>query len=350
MRADSGRTRRPRRASAVSSSPPSRPGTTRPPWTPRSRLARALATTVEELFAAERRDVVAALGGSPAATARRCASDASAISSSPPSWPTTASPAPAGPSPTASFKRGKLRLFPAPRPPAARGRRLRPGARGRRSDARRTRARAACWRSPRRPGPRWRARARRACTPRSSTDPRGRLPEAARAGDALAPRALAGRARRTARAVARPVARGAAPRQGPIAQRDAAAASQQAFDARGSKRGSQTPPARAARHRAHRRRARSPPRSDGAAVTTEAAARAFDLRFLALEDHTVEIWLARALARSPGCRRPRQPPRQRRVHRARRPVRRLRPRRVRRPGDGPPAPRDRSAPVGASEA
>ena len=39
---------------------------------------------------------------------------------------------------------------------------------------------------------------------------------------------------------------------------------------------------------------------NGAAVTTEAAARAFDLRFLALEDHTVEIWLAERWLDHPG--------------------------------------------------
>jgi molybdate-binding protein len=40
---------------------------------------------------------------------------------------------------------------------------------------------------------------------------------------------------------------------------------------------------------------------NGAAVTTEAAARAFDLRFLAIEDHTVEIWLAQRWLDHPGA-------------------------------------------------
>ena len=77
----------------------------------------------------------------------------------------------------------------------------------------------------------------------------------------------------------------------PIAQRDAAAASQQAFERASAKAGI-TQPRSGPCATGHIDAARIAATINGAAVTTEAAARAFDLRFFALEDHTVEIWLA----------------------------------------------------------
>jgi DNA-binding XRE family transcriptional regulator len=85
----------------------------------------------------------------------------------------------------------------------------------------------------------------------------------------------------------------------PIAQRDAAAASQQAF-VRASARAGISQPRPGPRATGHIDAARIAATLNGAAVTTEAAARAFDLRFLALEDHTVEIWLARRWLHHPG--------------------------------------------------
>jgi len=77
----------------------------------------------------------------------------------------------------------------------------------------------------------------------------------------------------------------------PVVQRDPAAASQQAFKRASARAGiSQPPPG--PRATGHIDAARIAATVNGAAVTTEAAARAFDLRFLAFEDHTVEIWLA----------------------------------------------------------
>jgi hypothetical protein len=85
----------------------------------------------------------------------------------------------------------------------------------------------------------------------------------------------------------------------PIAQRDAAATSQQAFERASADAGiaGRAPGPRAA---GHIDAARIAATSGGAAVTIEAAARAFDLRFLALEDHDVEIWLARRWLDHPG--------------------------------------------------
>jgi DNA-binding XRE family transcriptional regulator len=77
----------------------------------------------------------------------------------------------------------------------------------------------------------------------------------------------------------------------PVAQRDSAAASQQAFERAVSRAGIAAPPV-GPRAAGHIDAARIAATIRGAAITTEAAARAFDLRFLALEDHTVEIWLA----------------------------------------------------------
>jgi DNA-binding XRE family transcriptional regulator len=88
-------------------------------------------------------------------------------------------------------------------------------------------------------------------------------------------------------------------RQTLIAQRNAAAASQQAFERATTKAGiNQLPPG--PRATGHIDAARIAATIDGAAVTTEAAARAFSLRFLALEDHTVEIWVAERWLDHPG--------------------------------------------------
>jgi DNA-binding XRE family transcriptional regulator len=86
----------------------------------------------------------------------------------------------------------------------------------------------------------------------------------------------------------------------PVAQRDAAAASQQAFERASARAGiTQPPPGPLAT--GHIDAARIAAIVNGAAVTTEAAARAFNLRFLALEDHSVEIWLAQRWLDHPGA-------------------------------------------------
>jgi DNA-binding XRE family transcriptional regulator len=87
--------------------------------------------------------------------------------------------------------------------------------------------------------------------------------------------------------------------QVPIAQRDSAAASQQAFERAISRAGVATSPP-GPRATGHLDAARIAATIQGAAITTEAAARAFDLRFLPLEDHTVEIWLAERWLDHPG--------------------------------------------------
>jgi DNA-binding XRE family transcriptional regulator len=85
----------------------------------------------------------------------------------------------------------------------------------------------------------------------------------------------------------------------PIVQREPAAASQQAFDrarfAAGSEMPSTGPIATG-----HLEAARLAATLGGAGVTNEAAARTFGLRFLALEDHTVELWAAGRWADHPG--------------------------------------------------
>jgi DNA-binding XRE family transcriptional regulator len=86
----------------------------------------------------------------------------------------------------------------------------------------------------------------------------------------------------------------------PIVEREPGAASQHAFDRVCVEAGisDRRPGPRAT---GHIDAARIAARINGAAVTTEAAARAFDLRFLALEDHTVEIWLAERWLDAPGA-------------------------------------------------
>jgi hypothetical protein len=76
----------------------------------------------------------------------------------------------------------------------------------------------------------------------------------------------------------------------PIAQRDIAATSQQALVRAAGKAGVPAPPG--PRAGGHIDAARLAATLGCAAVTTESAARAFGLRFLALEEHTVEVWLA----------------------------------------------------------
>jgi transcriptional regulator with XRE-family HTH domain len=85
----------------------------------------------------------------------------------------------------------------------------------------------------------------------------------------------------------------------PVAQRDPAAASQQAFEHASAKAGI-TQPLSGPRASGHIDAARIAATINGVAVTAEAAARAFELRFLPLEDHTVEIWLAERWHDHPG--------------------------------------------------
>jgi DNA-binding XRE family transcriptional regulator len=85
----------------------------------------------------------------------------------------------------------------------------------------------------------------------------------------------------------------------PVAQRDPAAASQQAFERAAATAGI-APPRPGPRAAGHIDAARIAAILDGAAVTTEAAAQAFGLGFLALEDHTVELWLAERWLEHPG--------------------------------------------------
>jgi DNA-binding XRE family transcriptional regulator len=83
-----------------------------------------------------------------------------------------------------------------------------------------------------------------------------------------------------------------------IVQRDPAAASQQAFLRAVAAAGIAPPPGPIAT--GHIDAARTAALIGAAAVTTEAAARAFGLAFTALEDHTVEIWTAARWAHLPG--------------------------------------------------
>lgn len=83
-----------------------------------------------------------------------------------------------------------------------------------------------------------------------------------------------------------------------IVQRDPAAASQQAF-LRAAAAAGVTPPAGPIAS-GHIDAARTAVLTGAAAVTTAAAARSFDLVFMPLEDHTVEIWIAQQWADLPG--------------------------------------------------
>jgi len=85
----------------------------------------------------------------------------------------------------------------------------------------------------------------------------------------------------------------------PLAQRDGAATSQQAFEraARGAGIASLPPGPRAS---GHLDAARIAATLGGAAVTNESAAGAFGLGFLALETHVVEVWVAERWLDHPG--------------------------------------------------
>jgi DNA-binding XRE family transcriptional regulator len=85
----------------------------------------------------------------------------------------------------------------------------------------------------------------------------------------------------------------------PVAQRDPAAASQQAFERARVAAGIGTLP-RSLHASGHLDAARIAATLCGAAVTTEGAADAFGLRFLGLEDHVVEIWVAERWLEHPG--------------------------------------------------
>ena len=85
----------------------------------------------------------------------------------------------------------------------------------------------------------------------------------------------------------------------PIAQREPAAASQQAFErARVAAGIAALPPGPYAT--GHIDAARTAATLDGAAVTTEGAAQTFDLPFLALEQHVAEVWVAEPWVEQPG--------------------------------------------------
>jgi hypothetical protein len=74
-----------------------------------------------------------------------------------------------------------------------------------------------------------------------------------------------------------------------VAQRDPAAASQKAFERALLAAGADEPPP-GPLAAGHLDAARLAATLGGAAVTTEAAAYGFGLSFIALEDHTVELW------------------------------------------------------------
>lgn len=86
---------------------------------------------------------------------------------------------------------------------------------------------------------------------------------------------------------------------GPVAQRDPAAASQQAFERARAAAGI-APAWPSVRASGHIDAARIVATGGGAAVTTESAARAFALGFLALEEHAVEVWVGLRWLEHPG--------------------------------------------------
>ncbi|MHB8657798.1 MAG: substrate-binding domain-containing protein [Solirubrobacteraceae bacterium] len=85
----------------------------------------------------------------------------------------------------------------------------------------------------------------------------------------------------------------------PIAQRDPAAASQQGFDRALRATGLAVRP-RGPQAAGHLDAARIAATLDGAGVSTEAAAYAFDLAFLPFEQHVVELWAAESWRDHPG--------------------------------------------------
>lgn len=86
----------------------------------------------------------------------------------------------------------------------------------------------------------------------------------------------------------------------PIVQRDPTAASQQALTRAAARLGTGSLPP-GSRAGGHIEAARLAATLGCAAVTTEAAAHAFELRFLPLEEHTVQVWLARRWVDHPGA-------------------------------------------------
>ncbi len=84
-----------------------------------------------------------------------------------------------------------------------------------------------------------------------------------------------------------------------VVQREPAAASQQALGRAATQAGLDLP--KGPRARGHIEAARLAATVCAAAVTTESAARAFDLRFRPLEHHTVEVWLARDWVQHPAA-------------------------------------------------
>jgi hypothetical protein len=87
--------------------------------------------------------------------------------------------------------------------------------------------------------------------------------------------------------------------EAPVVQRDPAAASQQAFERARAALGVGPAPA-GPRASGHLDAARIASILGAAAVTTQGAARAFDLRFLPLEEHAVEIWVDERWLAHPG--------------------------------------------------
>jgi DNA-binding XRE family transcriptional regulator len=85
----------------------------------------------------------------------------------------------------------------------------------------------------------------------------------------------------------------------PIVCRDPAATSQQAFE-RAQIAAGIGPVAPGPRATGHLDAARLAATLDAAAVTNEGAARAFDLSFIALEDHAVEVWITDRWLNHPG--------------------------------------------------
>jgi hypothetical protein len=85
----------------------------------------------------------------------------------------------------------------------------------------------------------------------------------------------------------------------PVARRDPAAASQQAFDRARIQAGVTAEP-RGPIAAGHIDAARIAATLQGAGVTTEGAARAFGLGFLPLETHVVEIWIDSRWSDHPG--------------------------------------------------
>jgi DNA-binding XRE family transcriptional regulator len=85
----------------------------------------------------------------------------------------------------------------------------------------------------------------------------------------------------------------------PVVRRDAAASSQQAFERARIAAGIEPPPP-GLHATGHLDAARLAATLGAVAVTTEGAARTFDLSFIALEDHVVEIWVANRWLDHPG--------------------------------------------------